>query len=421
MELKDGKKIHIGVFGGAFDPVHNEHVRLMQTVIDRLGLEQLVLLPSGNAPHKSTRTPFAERVAMLRLATAHIPQVIIDTSEEHVATPTYSSEMLPRLRRKYGDFVHVIGGDSMMAMPTWHNPHEVMRFPHAVVARGQGDRDVFSIREKGQEADGDIAAFERENTALMEAVRFAEATYGAEITVVPVCLSSVSSTDIRLSYRIGRTPSGEDLALGQKALDHGQYCPMRNGVCYAVHDYIRRVGLYDEYRRFVAEVPSHISPERWAHTQEVALMAMRLNAQLGLPEEKVITAALLHDCMKGAQHVYPAVPLDARQPNVLHAFNGAEEARYRYRVEDEDVINAVRYHTTGRAAMSELEKLIYLADYCEATRTFEGASEVREVALRDFEQGFLMAVERTHDHVHQRGGDICPYGDECYRYYCHKE
>jgi len=420
MEQKDIRQIKVGVFGGAFDPVHNEHVRLMETVIDRLGLETLVLLPSGNAPHKSTATPFAERLEMLRLATAHIREVVIDTAEEHVATPTYSSEMLPRLHRKYGDFVHVIGGDSMVAMPTWHNPHEVMRYPHVVVARGAENAAVFSVGEKSAALGQDSEAFRRDNQALLEAVRYAEETYHATIEVLPVCLSALSSTEIRLSYRIGKTPPREDVTAGQKALDRGQYYPMCNGVCYAVHDYIRRAGLYDEYARFVAEVPEHISPERWAHTQEVALMAMRLNRQLGLPEEKVITAALLHDCMKGAEHVYPAVPLDARQPNVLHAFNGAEEARYRYRVEDEDVINAVRYHTTGRAAMSDLERLIYLADYCEATRTFEGAKEVREAALNNFDEGFLMAVERTHDHVHQKGGDICPYGDECYRYYCHK-
>ena len=290
MVQKDLTQIKIGVFGGAFDPVHNEHVRLMETVIDRLGLETLVLLPSGNAPHKTTRTPFAERLAMLRLATAHIPQVVIDTAEEHVSSPTYSSEMLPRLKRKYGDFVHVIGGDSMIAMPTWHNPHEVMRFPHAVVARGQ----TFSVGENV----ADDPRFAEENKALSDAVRYAEMTYQAQITVLPVCLSDLSSTAIRLAYRIGKMPSAEDLDWGREAAERGAYYPMHNGVCFAVHDYVRTRGLYDEYRRFVTEVPAHISPERWAHTQEVALMAVRLNAQLGLPEDKVITAALLHDCIK---------------------------------------------------------------------------------------------------------------------------
>lgn len=388
------ERIKVGVFGGAFDPVHNEHVRLMETVIERLGLEKLVLLPSGNAPHKRTGTPFDKRVAMLEIATAHIPEVVIDTAEERVETPTYSSEMLPRLRKKYGDFVHVIGGDSIVAMPTWHLPQEVMRYPTVVVARGAVDE------------------------TLEKAVRYAEVTYKADVLVLPVCLEDVSSTAIRLAYRVGKTPDGHDLAEGQKAWDEGGYYPMSNGVCYGVHNYIRSYGLYDEYHAIVNEVPRHISQERWAHSREVALMAVRLNGQLHLPEDKVITAALLHDCMKGATHVYPAVPADARQPGVLHAFNGAEEARYRYGVEDEEILAAIRYHTTGRAGMSDLEKLIYLADYCEATRTFEGAAEVREVALANFEEGFVLAVKKTHDHVHEKGGEICPYGDECYRYYC---
>jgi len=416
MDNKVSRQIKVGVFGGAFDPVHNEHVRLMQLVIERLGLERLVLLPSGNAPHKHTETPFALRLEMLRLATAHIPEVVIDLSEEHVATPTYSAEMLPRLRAKYGAFVHVIGGDSMIAMPTWHCPHEVMRFPHVVVARGG------AIGSEGR--DGVVAradeAFAKDNAALLEAVRNTRATYGADIEILPVSLPDLSSTEVRLLYRIGRYPREEEVEAGRLAAEAGHYYPMSNGVCYAVHEYIRSRGLYDEYHRFVGEVPTHISADRWAHTQEVALMAMRLNRQLHLPEDKVVTAALLHDCMKGAAHVYPAVPLDARQPNVVHAFNGAEEARHRYGVEDEDVLNAVRYHTTGRAAMSDLERLIYLADYCEATRTFSGAAEVREAALVDFDKGFLMAVSQVYRHVHERGGDVCPYGDECYHYYCHK-
>ena len=384
----------IGVYGGAFDPVHNAHVELMRYVIEALGLEQLVVLPSGNAPHKCTRTPYRDRLAMLRCATRHLPQVVIDTAEEGLDGPAYSSVMLPLLQAKYGSFVHVIGGDSMVDMHGWHRPDEVMRFPHVVVARGQADE------------------------ALLAAVEEARRLYGATITVLPVTMPALSSTDIRTRYRIGRVPSREDLVHGQVAFDRGQYYPMSNGVCFGVHDYIRTQGLYNEFHYIVAEVPRHVSPERWAHTQEVALMAIRLNRTLRLPEADVLTAALLHDCMKGALDVYPSVPADCRQPAVVHAFNGAEEARHRYGITDENVLNAVRYHTTGRAAMSDLERLIYLADYCEATRVFAGVDEVRQAALTDFDRGFLMAVERTHSHVNARGGDVCPYGEECYHYYC---
>lgn len=384
----------VGVFGGAFDPPHNQHVRLMQEVIRLLGLKRLVVLPSGNAPHKHTATSYADRLDMLRLATAHIPQVVIDTSEEGSPTPTYSAVMLPRLHAKYGRFVHIIGGDSIVAMPTWYHPAEVMRFPHVVVARGQAD------------------------ARLMTAIEVARNAYGADVHLLPITLPDLSATAVRASYLVGLVPTTEDLRCGRLATDRGEYYPMSNGVCYAVHDYIRTHELYNDYAPVVAEVPRHISPERWAHTQQVALMALRLNAQLGLPEHKVITAALLHDCMKGAQHVYPAVPDDCRQPAVLHAFNGAEEARYRYAVEDEDVLAAIRYHTTGRAAMSDLERLIYLADYCEATRTFEGASAVRNAALGCFDAGFIAAVCLTHRHLADKGGDLCRYGEECYRYYC---
>ncbi len=384
----------VGVYGGAFDPVHNGHVALMQYVISALGLKRLVVLPSGNSPHKRSLSPFRDRVVMLRAATRHIPQVVVDEAEQSHDGPAYSSDMLPILHAKYGDFVHIVGSDSIIGMPHWHCPELVMRFPHVVVVRGAASAE------------------------LQAAVDYARRTYGATVSVLPTAIPPYSSTDVRLFYRIGRTPTSEDLRQGQIALDKGTYYPMANGVCYSVHDYIRTQGLYDEYHHIVNEVPSRISPERWAHTQEVALMAVRLNRQLRLPEEKVIVAALLHDCMKGASYVYPAVPADCRQGAVVHAFNGAEEARHRYGVVDEDVLDAIRYHTTGRAGMSDLERLIYLADYCEATRTHAGVDEVRAAALADFDRGFAMAVEATHRHVNAKGGEVCALGEQCYAYYC---
>ena len=382
-----------GVFGGAFDPVHNQHVALMQSVIRILKLRRLVVLPSGHAPHKRTGTSFEDRVSMLRLATAHIPEVVIDTMERDVAGLTYSSDMLPIMAERYGDFVHIIGGDSMVNMDTWHLPEVVMRYPHAVVARGEADAE------------------------LLAAIDAAERRYHADITLLPA-LPSLSSSDVRLFYRLGGVPLASDLSQGAAAHDKNRYFPMQNGVCWDVHTYIRTHRLYDEYAPILCEVPRHISSSRWAHTLEVARMAVRLNVQLHVPEDKVLTAALLHDCMKGAAHVYPAVPQDCRQPAVVHAFNGAEEAAARYGVTDEDILNAIRYHTTGRAAMSDLERLIYLADYCEASRTFAGADAVRQLALSDFDRGFEMAVRMTHAHVDEVGGDICPLGEECYRYYC---
>ena len=147
-------------------------------------------------------------------------------------------------------------------------------------------------------------------------------------------------------------------------------------------------------------------------------MAVRLNKQLRLDENKVIVAALLHDCAKGLTTLHTGVPQEvADYPAVVHAFNGAQEAALRYGVTDPEILDAIRYHTTGRPAMSDLERLIYLADMVEDTRTFDGAATLRALALADFEQGFVAAVRTTHDHLLHSVKKAHPLGEACYQYY----
>ena len=372
-----------GVYGGAFNPVHEGHLQVMRMAVRQLGLRTLVLVPSAAAPHKTTVLPFAQRVEMLRIATQGLP-VVIDEIEQTWSGPTYSSQVLPALQAKYGPIVHIIGGDSIVAMPTWHCPQQVMAFAHAVVARGS--------------VDG----------ALLEAIDYATATYGAHIRLLQGAPADYSSSAIRLAYRIGAIDY-QPTALSQSAL---------YGVPQSVHNYIVSHGLYHEYAAIVAGVSASISPARWLHSQGVARMAMQLNAQLRLDETQVLTAALLHDCAKSQIVVDPSVPAEiCRYPSVVHAFNGAALAATRYGVTDTAVLDAIRYHTTGRPAMSRLEQLIYLADMCEEGRTYPQAQAIRRLALDNFDQGFLAAVRRTHDYLQMQNIAVCPLGEDCYQYY----
>ena len=376
-----------GIYGGAFDPVHDGHVYVMRMALCQLSLSRLVVVPTGTAPHKSTRTAYEHRVAMLRLATQDMP-VVVDLIEQHWQGPCYSADVLPVLEQRYGSIVNIIGGDSLCDMPTWHCPQQVMRYPHAVISRGLPDQRLY------------------------DAASFARRQYGAQLTILSGNVT-LSSTDIRLAYRLGfipHRPLCEDAAIPPLLAHYG--------VAPAVHDYIVQHGLYHDYAYITDRVPTRISPSRWAHSQQVALMALRLDSQLGLPEEQVITAALLHDCAKGIEVIHPAVPSDVlRHPAVVHAFNGAEEARLCYGVTDPDVLNAIRYHTTGRPDMSPLERLIYVADLVEDTRDYPTATELRALCLADFEQGFIACVRRTHDYLLTKNTPAHPLGEACYDYY----
>jgi len=109
-------------------------------------------------------------------------------------------------------------------------------------------------------------------------------------------------------------------------------------------------------------------------------------------------------------------------PNkILHQFTGAYVAEHTFGITDEDVLNAIRYHTTGRAGMSPLEKLIYLADMVEPNREFEGVEDIRAAFERDLDEGMYLGLKRTIEFLD--GSDevsVYPLTVSAYNYYKEK-
>lgn len=361
-----------GVFGGSFNPPHKEHIDICLDSLAELGLEQIILLPCGNAPHKKDLLPFEDRKKLLELSLPDNSLFIIDDIENQLEGVTNSARVLPLLKEKYGDIVFIIGGDSLRDMHTWIEPEKVMSFPIVVA-----NRESVNLE------------------SVLEAKTYYEEKVGADITFLQKIYPKVSSTIIRTKLALGIKPDD----ISEKALE-----------------YIADNMLYRYREDMVEEVKSRLTPKRFEHTKQVVLMAVRLNDTLKLDYDKVFVASLLHDVAKYSTKVHNSVPPEYSHGGYAHAFFGAEEAQTDFGITDGDVINAIRYHTTGRARMSKLEKLIYVADYIEETRTHEGAKEARDVTLANFEEGFKLIVKLMHDYLGE-GEDICPLTAECYNYY----
>ena len=109
-----------------------------------------------------------------------------------------------------------------------------------------------------------------------------------------------------------------------------------------------------------------------------------------------------------------------KQTDLIHPFLGAEVARREYQVTDEDILNAIRYHTTGRAGMSLLEKIIFIADYIEPNREkFDGLEEARRLAYLDLDMAMKYILESTIAFVKERGRLLHPLSLEALEYYKH--
>jgi len=151
-------------------------------------------------------------------------------------------------------------------------------------------------------------------------------------------------------------------------------------------------------------VEKKIKGPRFQHTMGVVETAIMLSEKYGADKEQAEIAAIFHDYAK----LMPISELrdtiiEAKEderlllyhPELWHGPAAAYILQNKLSIENEDILNAIRFHTTGRANMSLLEKIIYLADYIEPGRNFPGVEETRELAKNDLNQAVLKAISNT--------------------------
>ena len=160
---------------------------------------------------------------------------------------------------------------------------------------------------------------------------------------------------------------------------------------------------------------------RFNHTLGVVSEAERLAPKFGVDLEKAKLTALLHDCAKNLDEATGenffalcqkyGVKLDECAKNesaLVHAFLGAAVAYKEYGIEDNEILEAIYYHTTARANMTPLEKLIYIADMTEPGRTIEQAKEIRRLVEEDIDEALIYAIGCSIKHVIKKGTLIHP-------------
>ncbi len=363
------------IFGGAFDPPHNEHVEMCRYAMRTLDIASVVLVPTFLPPHKSEGfLTFDERCALAKIAFEGF-DVKIDTIERDRGCNNYSSEVLPILKQKYGDIVYLIGGDSIAHFDTWHRPDIVANVcPIAVVSReGYGD-----TQKKVDELKN---------------------SYGGDFTVLNYKGRDISSSLIKARLLLG---------------EYVDEIPVK------VMEAIKFRGLFENYRSKVTQLKSYQTEELFAHSIAVVKRAVDYNSKHHLQQNfnRVFLSALLHDNAKQRPSVDGLnVPEDAIGTPVLHQFLGAEKAKRDFGIEDGCILDAIRYHTTARADMTKLEKLIYTADSLSDDREYAPIPKLREIAKKDFEAGFLATLDYTYNKLKAKGGAIYPLTLDAYKYY----
>lgn len=187
-------------------------------------------------------------------------------------------------------------------------------------------------------------------------------------------------------------------------------------------------GKYTAFKReeLIQEVQMHMSERRFQHVLGVEEMAVALAAKYGASEEKASITALTHDYAKERpdEEFELIIQRDGYDLDLLnygnaiwHGLIGASMVQRELGIEDEEILDAIRLHTTGAKKMSLLDKIIYVADYIEPGRNFPGVKEARELALIDLDEAVAYETKHTLQHLIEQEQQIYPKTIETYNYW----
>lgn len=381
----------IGIYGGTFNPPHRGHVLAAESAVRELGLDRLIVMPAGTPPHKEVPAGAPdgqERLALARLAFGPVEKAEVSDHEVVSEEKDYTIDTLNWLTERWpGDeLILITGGDMFRTLPTWKSGEEILRrFSVAVLAR------EF---EEGGELEKTARAYRKD--------------YGATVYCPKAEVFPVSSTEIR------------------EKLPRREARDLLSDEVYAEIIRRRLYGAKPEFEWLREKAYAMLKPSRIPHVRGCEQEAVRLATVWGADTEEAAEAGILHDVTKklGLEEQlllcrkYDIVidTLEARSDKLLHSKTGAAVARYEFGA-SEAVTTAITWHTTGRPGMSLLEKILYLADYMEPTRSFEGVEELRRLCYEDIDRAMELGLSMSIADLTARHKEIHPMTQRAMEYY----
>lgn len=354
------------LFGGSFDPIHNGHLKVAAKAKLALKADRVIFVLARTPRWKESVIYAKKRLDMLKIALNDYPEFEISLFEYKskeqinytIDTIAYFKKLHPR-----DEIFLLIGFDQLEKLHDWRNIEDLAKMAK-IVAYGRNG-----------------AIFSESN-----AKRFA-------VTVLNEELYDVSSTDIRNFVSVD--------------------------VPIKVLEYIVDKDLY-----FIPKVRSYLTAPRFSHSVSVAFLALRIAAENNLDYSQAFIAGLLHDIGKEAEEQDKLIIMKTYYPDQLdlprfafHQFVGHKLAHDSFGIRDEAILNAIKYHATGRDNMGAVEMIIYAADKIEPLRGFDSSSFI-SCCLKNYELGFIEVLKDNKRYLINKGLDISNrLTQACMKYY----
>lgn len=374
----------IGIYGGTFNPPHLGHMAAAKAAVAALGLDKLLLIPAAIPPHKAlpSDTPAPEhRLAMVeKWADGMGAGAEVSALELEREGKSYTSDTLRAIRQTYPDaeLWLLMGTDMFLTLHLWHEPEVILSLA-GICAFGRTEQDGEAL-----------FAPQREHL---------QKNFDAKITTITLPgLVDISSTRLREQLENGG---------GWQYLLPSVYGYILMHRLYGTKADLKNLDL----NQLRACSYSMMRAKRIPHVMGVEEEAVKLAQRWGADPELARRAGILHDCTK--YYELPeqldiceeyGVRLDALEQKavkLLHSKTGACIARGVFGQPDA-VYDAIFWHTTGKADMTTLEKVLYIADYMEPNRDFDGVERLRHLAYTDLDKAMLLGVEMTIQEMQQR-------------------
>lgn len=389
--------MRVGIYGGTFDPPHLGHMKAAQAALSMLELDELILIPAGLPPHKELAENSAsehDRLAMTRLMVDGMRDARVSVSAMELERDgrSYTADTLRAIHESRPDdeLFLLMGTDMFLTLQSWREPQVICDLATLVpFARTESDTgEMFRIQGE-----------------------YLDHTFGARTCAIQLPqITELASTDLR-----------RELAAGKLA----------DKLWCQVYGYILLHGLYgttvdlkhlsDEDLR--AASYAMMKAKRIPHVRGCEEEAVKLALHWGSDPDLCRRAGILHDCTKYweldehlalcRQYGVELDELEQQASKLLHSKTGSLIARHVFG-ECDEVCDAIFWHTTGRADMTLMEKILYIADYIEVTRDFPEVVPLRELAYQNLDAALFMGTQLTMEEMREKKRVLHPNTVACH-------
>ena len=375
----------IGVYGGSFNPPHNGHMLAAQEAMRALALDELLFVPAGTPPHKElpNGSPTAQcRLGLLQLACKDIERTKVCDIECRREGPSYSFETMEQLKALYPQdaLFLLMGTDMFLSLHTWRNPDRICRCATIVLA-------------SRVENEGKIHAEIQEQAARLRT------QFGASVQILDNRFIEISSSTVRRMLVFG---------CAESYLAPGVLARIQTEKLYGIGEDLKHL----PFAKLKEKSLSLHKEKRVTHVIGCSETAVALARRWGADEDDAARAGILHDITKaldGPEQLrlcekYGIMTdiFERTNTKLLHAKTGSAVAKAVFG-ENDAVCSAIYWHTTGKANMTLLEKILYLADYIEPNRVFDGVQKVRDLAFQNLDEALLLGLNMAMDELIREG------------------